>query len=303
MNHYSSVHGDKLHALLRNRKLPETDRLMVEDAITRYEAWLAAMHAVAGTPEERAITLVALLNEYKLFLDLELIFDSEEDFLYRQKGQLKLDNTVIEEFLPVFLTTVLAEYFAPHNLSFGPVTCFSSIYFASSISMAMPGGGLSIRQKDHDFVIGRPLFIRASHDAGFDEAVTAETHLAYVAVECKTNLDKTMFQEAAATALDLKTGVPAAKYYLLCEWLDMTPISSSTTAIDEILVLRKARRLPSHVRSDFSTSSSRRAGRHDYEAFLRANPFAVDVFLRFASHIRDLVRDDVEPDILDRGHF
>lgn len=57
-----------------------------------------------------------------------------------------------------------------------------------------------------------------------------------------------MFQEAAATALDVKTAVPVAKYYLLCEWLDMTPISTATTAIDEVIILRKARRLASDIR-------------------------------------------------------
>ena len=30
------------------------------------------------------------------------------NFLYRQKGQLKLDNTIIEEFLPILLTSVLS---------------------------------------------------------------------------------------------------------------------------------------------------------------------------------------------------
>ena len=39
----------------------------------------------------------------KYYIDVDLIFDSPEDFLYRQKGQLKLDNTVIEEFLPIFV--------------------------------------------------------------------------------------------------------------------------------------------------------------------------------------------------------
>ena len=49
-----------------------------------------------------------------------------------------------------------------------------------------------------------------------------------------------MFQEAAATALDIKTAIPGAAYYLLCEWLDMTPISTSTTAVDEIIILTQS---------------------------------------------------------------
>ncbi|MDY7004688.1 MAG: Bpu10I family restriction endonuclease [Cyanobacteriota bacterium] len=34
-----------------------------------------------------------------------------------------------------------------------------------------------------------------------------ESHIGYVCAECKTNLDKTMFQEAVATSRDLKKAV------------------------------------------------------------------------------------------------
>lgn len=61
--------------------------------------------------------------------------------------------------------------------------------------------------------------------------------------ELKTNLDKTMFQEASATAHDVKQAVPDAKYYLLCDFFDMTPISTATTDIDDILITRKAKHL------------------------------------------------------------
>ena len=52
-----------------------------------------------------------------------------------------------------------------------------------------------------------------------------------------------MFQEACATAHDVKAAVSGASYYLLCEWLDMTPLSTAPTDIDEILLLRKAKRI------------------------------------------------------------
>jgi len=57
-------------------------------------------------------------------------------------------------------------------------------------------------------------------------------------------LDKTMFQEAAGTAARLKQGCPVARYYLLVEYLDMTPEDPRLTAIDNVYILRKARRLP-----------------------------------------------------------
>ncbi|WP_293152061.1 hypothetical protein [Okeania sp. SIO2C9] len=43
---------------------------------------------------------MAATNKYKRFIELDLIFDSSENFFYRQKWQLKLDNTILEEFLP-----------------------------------------------------------------------------------------------------------------------------------------------------------------------------------------------------------
>ncbi|HUU13349.1 MAG TPA: Bpu10I family restriction endonuclease, partial [Terriglobia bacterium] len=68
--------------------------------MARYHSWIEQMETVSGAPVERIERLIQLLNEYRLYLDVELIFNSDSDFLYRQKGQLKLDNSVIEEFLP-----------------------------------------------------------------------------------------------------------------------------------------------------------------------------------------------------------
>ncbi len=296
-------HGDKLKALQRSKKLPDTDKAKVGEAIERYQKWLEQIAAVKGTVDQRIAAFVAYLNEYRLFIDLDLIFASQSNFLYRQKGQLKLDNSVIEEFLPIFLTNVLEEEFRGRGLSFGPARCFASIYFSSSIVSDARGGGINIRDKNQDFVISKPLYLQASHQPDFSDAVTKSTHIAYVAAECKTNLDKTMFQEAAATALDLKTSVPSAKYFLLCEWLDMIPMSSSVTAIDEIIILRKARRLPSETRQHFDTVEGRLKHRDEYELHLREHPFAIDVFSHFASHIRSLIENEVSDDVLDKGYF
>lgn len=54
----------------------------------------------------RACLVVAILYETAQDVHggrLDLIFDNLSDFLYRQKGQLKLDNSIIEEFLPWLL--------------------------------------------------------------------------------------------------------------------------------------------------------------------------------------------------------
>lgn len=303
MNSLPAPHGNKLRALIFNEKLPSEDRPRVQQAIEHYERWLQELRGVHGGYSESIEQMVSLLNAYTRYIEVDLIFDSEQDFLYRQKGQLKLDNTIIEEFLPVLVTTALRNQLQEYELSFGPTTCFSGVRFESNIASPEIGGGMRLREKDHDFAIGRRLFIQTSHHPDFREKVTAETHIAYVAAECKTNLNKTMFQEAAATALDIKSAVPGAKYYLLCEWLDMTPINTSTTAIDEIIILRKAKRLSSNIRASFSTRAGRRETRVTFVAYLESHPFSVGSFTRFLAHLRKMFNDEEEEDILAKGYF
>ena len=126
-----------------------------------------------------------------------------------------------------------------------------------------------------------------------------------MAAEIKTNLDKTMFQEASATANDLKLALPNSRYFLLCEWLDMTPISTAVTAIEEVIVLRRARRLPANVRRSFSTATGRVENRQAFKQYLVEHPLAPEAFRRFLSHLKRLFGDgyENEQDVLNRGWF
>lgn len=271
---YPTPHLEKLNATLANEKLPPHDKPRVEAAVRKYQEWIKALNSVSGNSEQVLTRMVELLNEYRIYIDVDLVFDSQADFLYRQKGQLKLDNSVIEEFLPWLIghSSIMPEL-APLNIVLGPTPSFSATYFNSSLDSLRPGGGLAIKTKNQDFAIAKPLFLMASHDSSFTEAVTQQTYISYVAVECKTNLDKTMFQEACATAHDTKSAVAGARYYLLCEWLDMSPQSTAPTDIDEILILRKAKRMNSNVRTHYSTYAKRKQLRGEYLDFLRKNPF------------------------------
>jgi Bpu10I restriction endonuclease len=303
---FPTPHLEKLNAALVNEKLPPTDKPRIERALEKYHEWTQALDAVSGNPSQRIRQLVALLNEYRLFLDVEIVFDSEQDFLYRQKGQMKLDNSVIEEFLPRLVQPPVIPEIKAHEVVVGPTTCFSSVYFQTSLDVPVVGAGLEIRSKDQDFAISKRLFLKASHDADFSHAVMKETHIGYVLAECKTNLDKTMFQEACATAHDVKSAVSGARYYLLCEWLDMTPLSTAPTDIDEILILRvKGKRINSNVRKNYATFAGRQKNRAKYRQYLVDHPFNPNSFERFVGHIRGLLLNEapVEKDVLNRGYF
>jgi hypothetical protein len=100
-------HLEKLNALLENDKLPRGDSERVKAALERYTGWVEASRRILSAspePPSAIAELVRELNDYKLYIELELIFDSNDDFLYRQKGQLKLDNSIVEEFLPMLIT-------------------------------------------------------------------------------------------------------------------------------------------------------------------------------------------------------
>ena len=299
-------HLEKLNATLENDKLPRQDKSRIEAAVKRYQTWVRQLGQVSGNSNDETVArMVALLNEYRMFLDVEIIFDSQQDFLYRQKGQLKLDNSVLEEFLPHLVSHCQISGLDLSGIELGPMTAFSAVYFTSGLDAQLPGGGLHVRTKNQDFAIGKRLFLQASHDQTFREAVSRDFFLGYVVAECKTNLDKTMFQEACATAHDTKSAVTGAKYYLLCEWLDMTPQSTVSTDIDEVLILRKAKRMNSNVRSAFGTAAGRKSNRQAYINFLSESPFHPEMFSRLVAHISSLLNSDPpdEDDVLNEGYF
>lgn len=300
------AHGDKLKALLENNKLPAGDLERVKAAIARYEAWIQQLREVKGTPAQILTSLVDALNQYKKFLELDLIFDSKDDFLYRQKGQLKLDNTVLEEFLPyLFDDRLVPGLKRIRNLSCGSQSSFAGLSFGSPF-LQLGSGGVFMKLKDQDFAVSKSHHMRITDDPADGGPFETKFYVSHFATEIKTNLDKTMFQEASATAAELKRSVPGSKYILLCEFLDMTPITTKLTAIDEVIVLRKAKRLPSNVRAEFATAAGRQKARKEYEAFLAKYPLRLECFERFVWHLNECFpekEEDAEDVVLGRGYF
>jgi hypothetical protein len=105
----TTTHGDKLNALLSNNKLPTSDKVKVKEAIDKYNIWRNTILQIKGDINTIISNSVELLNNYKNYIEVDLIFASSEDFLYRQKGQLKIDNTILEEFLPLLVSCVFSE--------------------------------------------------------------------------------------------------------------------------------------------------------------------------------------------------
>ncbi len=293
----NTPHREKLIAAITNPKT-KSDVDLLNEALAAYEIWISKSANLTSTGETRIQELTFLLNEYKDYLEVELIAERGSDILKRQKGQLKLDNSVMEEFLIHLVSPQILRNLPAFELKTGPQTAFMSLAFRpSSITTLNEKPEIIIKVKDQDFTIGKEIYYKFSSESGFSghKTVDGKFYLAVLAAECKINYDKTMFQECAGTASRLKQGCPIAKYYALVEYLDMQPEDTRLTEIDNVFLLRKAKRLPFEKRSVLS----------EVKAQHRDNPISAEVIVKFTYEIQKFV-DAIwyNPDeALQRGSF
>ena len=291
-------HLDKLTAALANSKCSPQDRALLSTAKSKYEKWFTNTAGLNSTGRGRVNEMVTLLNTYKDELEVDLIAKQGSAFLKRQKGQMKLDNSVIEEFLPHLVHPDILQGLNHTAFSVGPQKAFMSLSFMPrSFGHLKQTPEVVLKVKDQDFAIGSTVHYKFSSSPDFSpkETTAGNFALAVLAAECKVNLDKTMFQEAAGTAARLKLGCPVAKYYLIVEYLDMTPEDTRLTAIDNVFLLRKTKRFSSEKRS----SAEEVALQH------RDFPISSDVVWNFVQEIQNFV-DAVWYDpgaALQRGSF
>jgi hypothetical protein len=240
------------------------------------------MKKLRSTGRDRVNELVRLLNTYKDFLEVNLIAKRGSDFIKRQKGQLKLDNSVIEEFLPYLACPEIVPGITHDRFLTGPQQAFMSLSFMPrSFESLGTKPEVVVKVKDQDFIIGSAIHFKFAPDAAFAPGHTASGNfaLAVLSAECKINLDKTMFQEASGTASRLKQGCPVAKYFLLVEYLDMAPEDPRLAQIDNVFLLRKAKRLPFEKRSVLA----------EVEKQHREYPISQDVMWAFVSELEMFV--------------
>jgi hypothetical protein len=245
-------HKEKLLAAIENPKAA-ADKALLQEALAAYEYWIDKQNSLISVGDARIKDMVSLLNSYKDFVEIDLIATRGSDFLKRQKGQLKLDNSIMEEFLPHLVHSDIIQNLPNFELETGPQTAFMSLAFRpSSIQNLNEKPEVTMKVKDQDFTIGKPIFYKFSSDKDFSPNQTTEGNLflAVLAAECKVNYDKTMFQECAGTASRLKQGCPISKYYALVEYLDMQPEDVRLTDIDNVFLLRKTKRLPFEKRTN-----------------------------------------------------
>ena len=244
-------HKDKVSAAISNPKC-SADKELLEEILDRYNHWSNSIKSLTSKKKERVDQMVDLLNEYKDYLEVDAIAKRGSPFLKRQKGQLKLDNSVLEEFL-IYLVddSIIDGLPSDFRIDCGPHTAFMSLSFRpEGVASLNKKPSVVLKHKDQDFTLGRKIHYKFSSSSTFDRRQTTmgELYLSVFAAEIKVNYDKTMFQECAGTASRLKQGCPIARYYALVEYLDMLPEDCRLTEIDNVFLMRKTKRLPVNKR-------------------------------------------------------
>ncbi len=201
-----------------------------------YGLWRKKIDDLKGRRTSRDIVkMVRDLNCYYDFIN-QPKFRKEKGSKEGFASQSKFHSTLIEEFM-YHLLSPIPKLSNKKNIDLGPTRAYSNLYFApSNLESFEENSGLSINTKNQDFAISKKIELSTS----LTKDKPQKLNVPIISIECKTYLDKTMFEGSVATAEKIKRGNPYSLFFIVTETYevsaDVDPIYSD---IDQIYVLRK----------------------------------------------------------------
>lgn len=255
------IHGENIANKMRS-ETGAVNKAYLKEIDKNYRKWLVALDLIAGDSDAAITKKVKLFNEYKNFID-QPKFRKEKGNLNGFTSQSKLHSTVIEEFMFHLLKGIPA--IKDKELVFGPTKAYSNLYFApTDLNTFEKKSGIVINTKDQDFAISKKINI-TTEASGSGESEKKEVSVPVVSIECKTYLDKTMYEGSVATAEKIKRGNPYSIFLIVTETYEVSSdVDPKYSQIDQIYVLRKSskrnERLP--VQADIVIALYRRVADH-----------------------------------------
>ena len=220
------VHGSKLLRKFKNEHSND-----IQNCISNYEIWKSNSLNVTGRSKDDVSKLVDYLNVYK---------DAVEPFFDKRanSAQEVLQPSILEEFFEYLFCNI--QEIIGRELLRKPASGYIDLIFnPSSVQALVEQPEYTIRQKDHDFVLGVQVKLNISTNSNIVDSTNIV--IPAVAIECKRYLERNMLDECAGTAEKVKRATPYCKYYVVSEFLKMDDASPEITAIDEIYIPRKQR--------------------------------------------------------------
>lgn len=181
-----------------------------------YDNFHKNMIDIDGISKEDCFNKVDLINSY--YKEAEKIIEK-----YNITFQSKFRPTILEEFCGYLFKDI--PEITDLDLNFYNKNIFAGLKIDSE-------GNIKIQDKDTDFCIGKEFTIEIN-------GKSVKLIIPLIVIECKTYLDKTMFNETQFTAQKLKSGTPNVKFYIITERNEVGIESiPSQSPVDEIYVIK-----------------------------------------------------------------
>lgn len=229
------IHGNNIEAKKRQKKQTKIQETLIKGLEPEYEKWRKQSLSIERSNRESNDRLVDHFEAYKKFID-------GEDYKKAFTSQSKLHSTVLEEFMYYLFRRI------PHieaMMKLGPTRAYTNLFFApADLKKLQVDCGMNVYTKNQDFAISKAVHISATPgESPEKERPKPAGELIFVpvlSIECKTYIDKTMYEGAVATAERIKQGNPYSRFIVVSEFYDVShDVDPKHSKIDQIYVLRK----------------------------------------------------------------
>jgi hypothetical protein len=230
------IHGDNLIHKLETEKNSE-NLLLLSEIEDKYNEWKNNNMSITGITQNDINKKVELLNDYKKFID-QPKFKKEVSNLLGFTSQSQLHSTVLEEFMYYLFKDIWR--LRNKKLNWGRTQAYTNLYFAPvNIDSFEESSNIVINVKNQDFSISKEVILqsRVTNNENWQEN---KIFVPIVSIECKTYLDKTMYEGSFSTAEKIKKGNPYCIFLIVTETYEVSlNVDPKYSSIDQIYVLRK----------------------------------------------------------------
>jgi len=230
------IHGDNIKDKISKGKNPK-NRILLIKIRSKYKHWNNENMKITGITKKDIGKKVKLLNNYKHFIE-DAIYKKEKGRSQGFTSQSKLHSTVIEEFMYYLFKNI--PKLSNKHLYWGPKGAYTNLYFSPvNIDKFERDSSIIINVKNQDFSISKEIILK-SKVSNSDNWIEKELYVPIVSIECKTYLDKTMYEGSVSTAERIKKGNPYCIFLIATETYDVgKDVDPKYSSIDQIYILRK----------------------------------------------------------------
>lgn len=233
------IHGNNLEHKIKIEKQLENKRLL-EEIKKEYNKWKEKNLKITGTSKKDIENKVQLLNDYKTFIE-QAKFKKEAGNRFGFTSQSQLHSSVLEEFM-YYLFKDITKLNNKH-IYWGRTQAYTNLFFAPyNIESFEESSNIVINFKNQDFSISKQVILKSkvSNNENWQEN---KIYVPIVSIECKTYLDKTMYEGSVSTAEKIKNGNPYCIFIIVTETYEVSlDVDPKYSSIDQIYVLRKESR-------------------------------------------------------------